>query len=64
MAKSKKWIHAKKSKVSKTKNLSQSGMFLTVNARKALTKLRKTFIKAPILNYFDPKRHIQIETNV
>ncbi len=38
-AKSKKWIHAKKSKSSQAKNLcSQSGLFLTSEAKKAFTK--------------------------
>ena len=61
MAKSKKWICAKKVEAFKTKNLSQSGMFFTAGARMAFTKLRQTFIEAPTLNHFDSKRHIQIE---
>ncbi len=61
-AKSKKLIWAKKSKASRAKNLSsQSGSFLTSKARKAFTKLRQAFVKAPILKHFNPKRHIQIE---
>ncbi len=39
-AKSKKWIHAKKAEASRAKNLSQSELFLIINARKAFTKLR------------------------
>ncbi len=55
---------SQKVEVSKTKNLNQLGMFLTSKARKAFTKLRQMFIKAPILNHFDPKYYIQIETNI
>ena len=63
MAKFKKWIWAKKLEASRAKNLSQSRLFLIDNARRAFTKLRQAFVKAPILNHFDPKRHIQIETD-
>ncbi len=64
-AKSKKCIRAEKSEVSQATNLSsQSGLFLTSEGRKAFTKLRQAFIEAPILNHFDPERHIQIETDV
>ena len=62
-AKSKKWIWAKKAEASKAKNLGQSGLFFTANARKAFTKLRQAFVEAPILNHFDPERHIRIETD-
>ncbi len=65
MAKSKKWIRTEKSEVSRAKNLSsQSRLFLTSEARKAFTKLRQAFVEAPILNHFDPERHIRIETDV
>ena len=37
--------------------------FLTPNTRRAFTQLRQAFTKAPILRYFDPERHIQIETD-
>ena len=37
--------------------------FLTSGARKAFTKLRQAFIKAPILHHFDPERHIRVETD-
>ena len=37
--------------------------FLTPGARKAFTKLRQVFIKAPILHHFDPEFHIQVETD-
>ena len=36
-------------------------MFFITNARKAFAKLRQALIEAPILNHFDPERHIQIE---
>ena len=62
-AKSKKWIPVKKAKASKAKNLGQSGMFLTADIKRTFIKLRQAFVKAPILNHFDSKRHIQIETN-
>ena len=60
MAKSKKWqIRAKKAEVSKAKNLGiQSRLFLISGAKKAFTKLRKAFVKAPILNYFNLERYI------
>ncbi len=64
MVKSKKWIRAEKSEASRAKNLSsQSGSFLISKARKAFTKLRQAFIKALILNHFDPEHHIQIKTD-
>ncbi len=54
-----------KSEVSQAKNLSsQSGSFLTSEAKKAFTELRQAFVEAPILNHFDPERHIRIETDV
>ena len=63
-AKSKKWIHTKIAKDSRARNLSsQLGAFLTTKTRRAFTKLRQAFIKALILNHFDPERHIQIETD-
>ncbi len=63
MAKFKKWIRAKKAEASRAKHLGQSGLFLTFEAGKALTELRQAFVKAPILNHFDPECHIQIETD-
>ncbi len=63
MAKSKKWIHAKKAEASKAKNLGQSRLFLTANARRAFIELKQAFVEALILNHFDPERHIQIETD-
>ena len=38
--------------------------FLTSEAKKAFTQLRKAFIEAPILHHFDPESHIHIETDV
>ena len=64
MVKSKNSIHVKKAEISRVKNLGQSDTFVIANAKKAFTKLRQMFIKALILNYFDPEHHIQIETDV
>ncbi len=63
MAKSKKWIHAKKAEASRAQNLGQSDFFLTVDARRAFTELKQAFVEAPILNHFDPKHHIWIMTD-
>ena len=38
--------------------------FLTPDAKKAFNYLRLAFIKAPILQHFDPESHIRIETDV
>ena len=38
--------------------------FLTLGAKLAFAELRQAFVKAPILHYFDPERHIRIETDV
>ena len=61
MAKSKKWIRAKKTEISKAKNLGQSSIFFITNAKKAFIKLKQAFVEALILNHFDPERHIRIE---
>ena len=37
--------------------------FLIFGAKKAFTKLRQAFIKAPILYHFDPERHIWVWTD-
>ena len=54
-------------KLSKSKNSSKFKKrelgFLTPRAKKAFTKLRQAFIKAPILHHFDSERHIQVERN-
>ena len=38
--------------------------FLTSNAKKAFNQLRLAFIKAPILQHFDLKSYIRIETDI
>ncbi len=64
MAKYKKWIRAEKAETSRAKNLGiQSKTSFTSKAKKAFTKLRQAFVETLILNHFDLKRHIQIETN-
>ena len=54
--------------LTKSKNLFKSKKtksgFLTSGAKKAFTKLRQVFIKASILQHFDPKRHIQVQTDI
>ena len=54
--------------LSKSKNLFKSKKtksgFLTSGARKAFSKLRQAFIKAPILHHFDQEYHIRVETDV
>ena len=52
-------VGTKVQKLSKSKK-TESG-FLTSRARKTFTKLRQTFIKAPIFHHFDPKRHIRVD---
>ena len=37
--------------------------FLTLNAKKAFNYLRLAFIKAPILQHFDPESYIRIKTD-
>ena len=37
--------------------------FLIPKAKLAFTQLKQTFVKAPILHYFDLESHIQIETD-
>ena len=54
-----------KAKASKAKNISrQSRIFFILRNKKAFIKLKQAFVKAPILNHFDPKHYIQIETDV
>ena len=61
-------VRTKVQKLSKSKNSSKSkktkSSFLTPRARKVITKLRQTFIKALILHYFDSECYIQVETDV
>ena len=62
-------VGKKVQKLSKSKNLSKSKKtirsdFLISRARLAFTKLRQTFVNAPILYHFDPERHIRIKTDV
>ena len=53
-----------KSDFTKPVHRAEKHSFLTSNARRAFTQLRQTFTKAPILQHFDSKRHIWIETDV
>lgn len=58
-----------KSKNNKSENLMciramEKPIFLILSARKVFNLLRQIFIKTPILQHFDPKCRIQIETNV
>ena len=59
---------SKKSKNNKSENLMYNGaiekpLFLTPIAKKIFNYLRQAFVKALILQHFDSKCHIQIETN-
>lgn len=63
MAKSKRWIWAKKAKAFRAKNLGQSKTFFTFGAREIFAKLWQVFIKASILNQFDLKDYTHIKTN-
>ena len=47
-----------------SKNLNGIMDYLTPNARQSFTQLKQTFIKALILQYFNLKCHIQIETDI
>ena len=62
-------VGKKNQKISKSKNLFKSKKtvesdFLTSRAKLVFTKLRKIFVKAPILCYFDLKRYIRVETDI
>ena len=63
-------VGKKVQKMSKSKNSSKSkkmvgsSNFFTPTAKLAFTKLKQTFLKAPILQYIDPECHIRIETDV
>ena len=54
---------SKSKKSSKSKKTVGSLDFLTSGTKLVFSKLRQTFLKAPILYYFDLKRHIRIETD-
>ena len=60
---------AKSKKLLKSENSSNFGVmeagpnFLTPNARITFNRLWLTFIKVPILWYFDPQYHIKIKTD-
>ena len=46
-----------------SKNSNGATGYLSPNAQRAFTQLRQAFTKAPILQHFDPKCHIRIETD-
>ena len=48
---------------SKSKKTVRSLDFFTPGAKLAFTELRQAFIKTLILQYFDPERHMRVETN-
>ena len=54
----------KSKKLHKSKKMVRSLNFFTPRARLAFTKLGQIFIKALILQHFDPKRHISIEMDI
>ena len=56
-AKSKSWTKSDKS------NNSEKPKFLTSEAKQAFNRLKQAFTKVPILQHFDLKSHIRIETN-
>lgn len=51
-------------KLSKSKNKVGSSDFLIPKTKLTFTKLRQVFLKAPILNHFNPECYIQIMINV
>ena len=44
--------------------LTKKPIFLTFNAKKTFNYLRQAFIKTLIFQYFDPKSHIWIKTDI
>lgn len=48
---------------STSKNSNGATGYLNSNARKVFTQLRQAFTETPILQHFDPERHIRIETD-
>ncbi len=61
--KSKKCIRTKKAEASRPKNLGQSGLFLITDTKRVFIKMRQAFVKALILNHFNPEHQIRIETD-
>ncbi len=57
-------VKSAKSKKPNFANTNSETDFLTPGAKEAFIHLRKAFTETPILRYFNPERHIQIETNV
>ena len=62
-------VRKKGQKTSKFKNSSKSKKtvksdFFTPGTKLMFTKLRQAFLKALILHYFDPERHIRIEMDI
>lgn len=62
--KSKKLAKLKKPKLAKTINKAFGTDFFTFGAKTAFLYLSMTFIKISIFDYFYPKSHIQIKTDV
>ena len=62
LSKSKKSKNAKSGKQTRIRAMEEP-TFLTPSTREAFNQLRQTFTKAPILQHFDLKCHIWIETN-
>ena len=61
-------VGKKSQTTSKSKNLSKSQKtvgsdYFTLRTRLAFTKLRQTFVKAPIFHHFDLERYICVETD-
>ena len=52
-----------KSRIQKRLGAMGEPIFLTLDAREVFNKLRQVFIKAPILQHFDPECHIRIKTD-
>ena len=61
--KSKIWVKSKNHDFPKSRPEEAGTGFLTPEARLAFTRLRQSFVKAPILHHFDQKSHIRIETD-
>ena len=48
----------------KSKNSNKATGYLTPGVKQAFIQLRQAFTEAPILQHFDPKCHIWIETDL